>query len=402
MTSDFIKYSIALFLCVLFSYISKGCYGLSAIQGDIADSNAFADSPYKWIEQGKMRAGYLYFNDPVSKIKLVKELGLNTVIVKCWRFNNTKNKLETVSSIRKWAKAAKDNNLHLFVAINWQPYPRTHGIGHKRVVYDDGTEGIAVCPLDKGFWKKRIQDIFSLIADLSIQPDIQIDGIFLDMEIYGSEKESHIKKNYYEKKCGFSDTCFSQYLIHKGYKLSQFSLVGRKDRKGWLENKKLLDEYFVFLRNQIQKTAEDLKNTIQKVSPDFLIGMYPHPAKNNWVQYPLAKGFSSEKLPLIVFGIHSYGYRKDKNGDGYTFIPKDIKRQYKKDGINSLYSAGYLFRKYDGKTLERNLKQSVENWDGYWLFSLPQLWEWKSNPDKLMDLAKNLKKAITLVNVKRN
>ncbi len=395
---SFIRNLIVLFLCALFSRISTGCYAPSAVQENVVDSNLFVSYPHRWIEQDKMRAGYLYYYNPVSKINLVKKLGLNTIIVKCWRFNSAKDKSETISSIRKWAKAAKDNDIHLFVAINWQPFPYMDILNYKKVVYEDGTEGVAVCPLDGLFGKDYISSISLLIAHLSIEPDIKIDGMFLDMEIYGSEKEPQVKKNYYEKRCGFSDVCFSQYLIYKGYDSSQFPLVDGKDRKKWLEKENLLDDYFVFLRKQIKKMSEDLRDSIHNVNPDFLIGMYPHPAKNNWVQYPLAEGFNSDRLPLIVFGTHSYGYYKDKNGDGYTFIPKDIKQQYKEDGINSLYSAGYLFRKYDGKTLERNLKQSVKNWDGYWLFNLPQLWKEKSKPDDLMDSAENLTKSVAAVN----
>ena len=389
-------------LLILFFYISSNSYGLPATYENVFDSNSSSNLPQKWIEQDKMRAGYLYYYNPVSKIDLVKELGLNTIILKCWKFNSVKDELETVKSIRKWAKAAKDNNIHLFVAINWQPYPYMDMLNYKRVVYDDGTEGVAVCPLDKDFWKKQIQDIFSLVANLSIQPDLQIDGIFLDMEIYGSEKEPTLKRDYHEKGCDFSDTCFSRYLIYKGYKPSQFPSIEKKDRKKWLGKESFLEDYFVFLRKQIKDMAEDLRNSITKINPDFLIGMYPHPEKNNWVQYPLAKGFSSERLPLIVFGIHSYGYYKDKNGDGYTFIPKDIKQQYEKDEINILYSAGYLVRKYDGKTLERNLKQSVKNWDGYWLFNLQQLWKENPKIGSLTNSAGNLAKSISAANSKKD
>lgn len=359
-------------------------------------------SSWEWIEQDKMRAGYLYYYNPVSKINLIKELGLNTIILKSWKFHTANDRQATIKSIRSWAKAAKENNIHVFVAVNWQPYPYMDLLKYKKAVYQDGTEGLAVCPLDDPFWEKHVQDIFMLIANMSKEPNLQIDGILLDMEIYGTEKEPEIKKNYREGRCGFEDTAFSQYLLHKNYKPDALPAVPIKERKQWLTSQKLLDDYFSFLRNQIQNKAANVRIDLEKINPDFLLGMYPHPARDNWVQYPLAKGFSSERLPLIVFGIHSYGYYKDRNGDGYTLIPGDVKERYKEDDINSLYSAGYLLRKYNAKALERNLKQSVKNWDGYWLFNIPQLWKAKDailKDQELMDIPENVKHAIQNVNL---
>lgn len=393
-----IKRIMTIILC---SCVFANCYVLSAVQ-DITDGNQSLNVPYRWIERDKMRAGYLYYYSPVSKIDLVKKMGLNTVILKCWGFERIKDKPEIIKCIKEWAVTAKDNNIHLFIAINWQPYPGADVSNYKNIVYDDGTEGIAVCPLDSKLWEERLYGTSLLIAELSAEPKMQIDGIFLDMEIYGTEKEPQIKRNYYYGTCDFSDLCFSQYLTYKGYSPPQFPLVEKKGRKDWLNEKKLLDDYFVYLGNQLKDKAKDLLISIHKINPDFLIGIYPHPEKDNWVQHSLAEGLSSEKLPLIVFGVHSYGYPKDKNGDGYTFIPKDIKQQYKRDGINILYSAGYLLHRYESKALERNLNQSIKYWDGYWLFNLQQLWDENTGIGKLTDSAEHLVKAVSIVNSKKD
>ena len=95
-----------------------------------------------------------------------------------------------------------------------------------------------------------------LIAAMSTEPSFQVDGIFLDMEIYGSEKEPQTRRDYYESKCGFCDRCFFKYLTHKGYKPDGFPAVELKGRKAWLADKKLLDDYFVFLRVYLQDKAE--------------------------------------------------------------------------------------------------------------------------------------------------
>lgn len=388
-------------MIVLFGCIFSGSYGVSAQNVIIEDSNSYVNNSYKWIERDKIKAGYFSFLDPVSKIDLVRELGLNTVIVKCYRFEYPTFRQDTIYKMKEWAKAAKNNNIHLFFAVNWQPFSGIKKNGYKPVVYEDGVEGMAVCPLDERFWEKEHREIFKLIAKMSIQPDFQVDGIFLDMEIYGTEKEESIRRNYYEKRCGFSDACFSKYLLYKGYKPAEFPALVLKDRKDWLIKNNLLDDYFVFLRWQVQNKAEQLRDSVHRINPNLFIGMYPHPVRDNWVQYPLAKGFSTQRMPMIVFGIHSYGYNKDNNGDGYTKIPKNIKQRYLEDGINSVYSAGFLFRRYTAGQLERNLKKAIEGWDGYWLYFMRQLWE-QDDMKTLIDSSDNLKKAIQKSNQEKS
>jgi hypothetical protein len=400
--SALMKHAIKRGIIAIIIYNLTNSYVLSAVK-NVAVSNSSVNISCRWMEQDKVRAGYMWmsyrntYNSP-TKMELVKRLGLNTIILKCWGFENVKDKLETIKNVKEWATAAKDNDVHLFIAINWQPYPGKNVQNYKKVVYDDGTEGLAICPLDSKLWKERLYEVLLLIAKLSTDPKIQIDGIFLDMEIYGTEKEPQVRKNYYYEKCDFSDLCFSQYLMHRGYSPPQLAPIEKKNRKDWLSKENLFEDYFVYLRNQIKDRAIDLRTSVRKINPNFLIGIYPQPMKDNWVSYSLAEGFSSERLPLIIFGVHSYGYPKDKNGDGYTFIPKDIKQQYNKNDINGLYVAGYLLHRYESKVLERNLKQSVDNWDGYWLFNLQQLWDKNTGLGELTDSAENLINAVATVN----
>ena len=102
-----------------------------------------------------------------------------------------------------------------------------------------------------------------------------------------------------------------------------------------------------------------MRDAVRKINSNLLIGMYPHPVEENFVQYLLAKGFSSQRLPFVVFGIHSCEYNIFLNGD--ACIPKDVKGRCQKEAINALYVAGYLLEKYDGAALERNLEESLKN-----------------------------------------
>ena len=198
-------------LTTLFFFMCVRCSALASDNENISNSGVSESASYKWIASDKIRAVYLYFNDPILKIKLIKGLGLNTIIVQCYRFEYADFRQDTIDKMKEWAKTAKNNNIHLFFSINWQPYPRTGGLKYDPVVYEDGSKGVAVCPLDERFWKEQIEDIFMLIAAMSTEPSFQVDGIFLDMEIYGSKKEPQTRRDYYESKCGFCDRCFFKY-----------------------------------------------------------------------------------------------------------------------------------------------------------------------------------------------
>jgi len=55
----------------------------------------------------------------------------------------------------------------------------------------------------------------TIIAKLSQEPNLQIDGIFLDTDLYGTSKRG--LKGYSKDTC-FCDNYFSSFLLSKGYK----------------------------------------------------------------------------------------------------------------------------------------------------------------------------------------
>ena len=314
----------------------------------------------QWIDQEKIRAGYLYAKDDTKYAALMHSNGINTVIAKANICHE--NALE---DYRRWARACKNEKLHLFIAYNWQPDPKT--TVYRGAVYSDGTVGKAPCPRDHEYWQNYLIHFGKIIAELSNKPDLQVDGIFLDCELYGSEGN---KRQYGHHTC-FCDDCFSSFLHSEGYTDSRIPSIGRGDREEWLKKNDLLESYFAYLKKDVESLAKRFEQEIHKINPSLIIGMYPTP--NDWVLTENARGFGTVALPMIIFATDSY------SSGGYHSIPDEPSKLYKNSGIYSRYVAGFLLRCYGNDGLGINLYNVAEKCSGYWIFKMPMLWEPPSN-----------------------
>jgi len=369
-----VKFELRLLVGALIVLVANSC---AAKDTNSTQAGGSAKSFPRWIAKEKIRAGYLYaYNNPM-RINLVKALGLNTLIVKGWKFHRREDFAETIENYRSWARATKKANLHMFIAYNWQPEQKSANYRH--VVYSDGTSGIAPCPRDHTYWQKKLVGLAKVVARMSLQPDLQIDGIFLDTELYGSGEKSY--KNYGNCTC-FCDNCFSSFLFARGYTGSQLPLMACRDRKEWLSDNKLLTAYFDFLKTDVELLAQNLEQELHLVNPILLIGLYPsplYPTADNWVRNSIARGLSTNGPPILIFGTESYS-----GGNWQQRTPDNPLKLYKELGVNCLYIAGFLLRSYSSNNLGASLYTAGEKYTGYWIYKIPMLWGYFEKNEKLM------------------
>jgi len=88
-------------LTTLFFFMCVRCSALASDNENISNSGVSESASYKWIASDKIRAVYLYFNDPILKIKLIKGLGLNTIIVQCYRFEYADFRQDTIDKMKE-------------------------------------------------------------------------------------------------------------------------------------------------------------------------------------------------------------------------------------------------------------------------------------------------------------
>lgn len=332
-----------------------------------------------WIAKEKIRAGYLYaYNNP-KRINLVKDLELNTLIVKGWKFHRREDFAETIENYRSWARATKKANLHMFIAYNWQPEPESYNNSYRKVVYSDGKTGALPCPRDKQYWQNYMTRLGTTIAKLSLEKELQIDGLFLDTEDYGSRNRGF--KNYSRKAC-FCDSCFSEFLLANGYRGENLPIADYAERKNWLDRNKLLDSYFAFQENEVESLAFNFEENLHKINPSFLIGLYPsplYPTADNWVRNSIARGLSTNGPPVLIFGTESYS-----GGNWQQRTPDNPVKLYKELGVNCRYIAGFLLRSYSSTNLGVSLYTAGGKYTGYWIYKIPMLWGYFEKNEKLM------------------
>ncbi len=256
-------------------------------------------------------------------------------------FLNRKKGVETVlKNYRKWGVVCKKAKMHLFAVCFYQADPRSWE--YRRVVYSDGTVGKAPCPRGRKHWKWFL-NVASRLAKLSLEPELQVDGIFLDCELYGTKGR---KRRYSEHTC-YCDDCFSSFLLARDYTGSQLPALEFAQRRDWLKKAKLLDDYFSFLGEGVRVLAQNFASELHKINPNLLIGMYPY--VDRWVYRQIAGGLGSETMPVIIFAQDTY------RAAGASGVPKQPRQYYAKQGVQAVHAAGLVLYRYRAKRLEPEL-----------------------------------------------
>ena len=328
-----------------------------------------------WIEREGIRAVFMYLfkgNQALIPpyVNAANNLGLNTAIVYGCSFAETPTNLR---NYREWLRLCNQAGLHVFAFYPWQP---PVGNPCRPVVFSDGAEGLFPCPLDDKLWHDYLTaDMVGKLAGLSIEgPQTKFDGYFLDMEMYGTEKQPETKKHYSFDTC-YCDFCFSTFIL-KGTQLKNVPPVSKDGRKSWLEQNGYLPDYHAFLAAEVEKKAEELKNSVRAVNPRLLFGVYPAITDTNWVRTAVMRALGRDSYPVISFTTDTYGYfgnRARPGSWGAERIPADLDGYFAKYDINGSYAAGYLFKAYTSSEIKDHLIKSIERAQGYWLFRISQL-----------------------------
>jgi hypothetical protein len=316
----------------------------------------------EWIDKEGIRAGYLYYYSDLQYVQEMKDIGLNTVVVKVWEFDQ-EHFSYTLSQLRKWDQLCQQAGMHLFVVFNWQPQAEVLS-QCRPVVFADGTDGVFACPLDDTLWLEHLTpNAFAVIG--AVVP--YVEGLLFDMEMYGTEELPGAKRNYSTSTC-FCDSCFSSYLSFRHLDGSG-TLIAKPNRRNWLSGTGRLSDYFAYQEEKLEAKADYLRTRVRSLSSTLLFGVYPHPEEGNWVRNSVARSLGRDSYPIVVFGTHSYYI------GGIDSVPIDTTAYLAALNINGVYVSGYLFRKYTSDQIGSNITQACLRDKGYWLYRIPQLYK---------------------------
>lgn len=280
-----------------------------------------------WIKQNGIRAGFVQSTNGVltvipQYVELMKSIHLNTAIIYGCSFAETPNHLRYY---REWIKQCKAAGLRVFAFYPWQP---PAGNTCRPVVFADGTIGKFPCPQDETMWQNYHTRYMMLLAKENI------DGIFLDMEMYRTESLEAKYRRYSDTTC-YCEVC------------------KRRSVKGVVE---------------VLKRITLLRGELLNIRPDLAFGVYPTPPDSNWVQEAVMMGLES----VISFSTETYGYYAKPWGADR--IPSDIPGYFNQRSVgDGVYCPGYLFRAYKPDDLATQIRKSIDKVNGYWLFNINQL-----------------------------
>ncbi len=365
----------SLILFILLFLLNNLSYCADISSGDPGDPNqTFSGtnpaSQGRWIQEEKIRAGFFNATRNANYNQKMKAIGLNTSIAT--RFLYTLSDLPNmIKDYKRHAQMCAELDMHLFAAYVWQPGGQWITPRYSSVVFADGSSGLFPCPLDKTFWNQYLNNIAIEIAKISVENIYQIDGIFLDMEMYGTEAVPNKKRVYSSDTC-FCDFCFSTFIINRT-QLKELPRVPKEHRKSWLLQNGFLSDYYAYLGEQVEVRAELLKNSVHAINPEMLFGVYPGLSDENWVLSSVMRAFGRNSYPVISFTTDTYGYYL--NPCGADRIPSDLPAYFETYEIHGAYAAGYMFCKYTSAELGQYIIQSCQRAQGYWFWDMSHVFE---------------------------
>ncbi|MFP4249958.1 MAG: hypothetical protein ACLFU7_09890 [Armatimonadota bacterium] len=305
------------------------------------------NNPLAWLDQEKLRTAYFYARPPADeKVQQLVDVGMNSMILKA--------DIERATPYLREAK--QHDGMHVFLALNFNVNAENEGF--RQAVLSDGSVERYACPLEERFWQEHLLPEMLERAELANDPELQVDGLWIDFELYATVTG----QRYYTNAC-YCDYCMSEFAEHAGVELPE---LDPGERKPWLEQQDLADAQTQYLQDRVEEYAVEVREQVHAVNPNLLLGFYPTP--HNWSLVGVARAFSTERLPIILWATDTYG------GGGPNRVPDDWREHYEQMGVNARYCAGMLLRRYSAKNLAANLYHASTKSDGYWLFTTFTLW----------------------------
>ncbi len=300
-----------------------------------------------WVGREKIRAGWIFAGDGVERLAFFKRRGMNCLIL------HAGNR----EAFGQWATEAKRTEMRLIGVVGASFDGQAAGM--RPCVFGNGYESVVPCPVEPRYWDEVLTRQAVEVAREGQDPAKAVAGILIDWEMYvNSTKGGQI---YYSDAC-YCDHCFGGYLKANGLDVAP---VPYKERVAWLKNNGLHDGYQPRLQEQVRALAGRLREAVEAVDPEFLLGFYPVP--HNWHLIGVAQGLGTPAHPMILWATSTYG------GGGPAKVPDDWRRQMRAQGIHARYSGGVLLRMYSAANLAANLYEIARKSDGYWIFPVHTL-----------------------------
>ena len=323
---------------------------------------------YNFFEINRMRGVYGGISDIYSEdIKaLITEKGINTLILNIigtfYEKNIAKDKTVLNKVLADAEKLADETGVKIFPKISYGSsnsndstiHNTAYGEFHSGDVLVDKSGQVVSrtylpCPRAREYWKKMITENLSVVAAHK-----KLVGGVVDMEMYSGYRTS------YGGTCK-CDTCVADFDAVYGTNVAAQTIT---ERYAYVAEQGLTEEYNAWHKAEITDITSEVRETLHKINPDFIIGCMP---TFEWIA-GTTEGLGTHNMPLMVFDENQYkGDMSKMYVNQATIKLKDLPAVYatglwatQNTSANS-YIAPSAFA---SKAVE-----AAENSMGYWIYS---------------------------------
>ncbi|MBS7298953.1 MAG: Ig-like domain-containing protein [Eubacteriales bacterium] len=319
---------------------------------------------YNFFEINRMRGVYGGIGDiynPEIK-KLITEKGINTLILNIigtYHNGDVCRDMYALSKVMDDAQAlSEETGVKIIPKISYGANATVsntaYGEFHSGGIMKNGA-GVVVassnapCPRSREYWKKQVTDVLSTVA---LHKGIY--GGVVDLEMYSSYRTS------YGDTCK-CDTCAADFDSAYGTKVAQQEITTRHK---YLADNNMLTTYNAWQKNEIIDITDEVREAIQTVNPDFVLGYMP---QLEWIA-GITEGLGTHKMPVMVFNEQEY-----KGNLGAMYMNQG---RIKYNDLPAVYATGLWSTKNTGTysylasdVFASKAVEAAENSMGYWIYS---------------------------------
>ncbi len=350
-----------------------GMLGMGTIQAQGAQDEAPHAGVPQWIRDEKVRSSYFHQWASEDMPGKFAEAGFNTMLIQfCNRADH----------FAKWARLARENDLHFFAALWFDHVAYTeaiHGPGsagpkalstYRGFVHrDTGPHTVILCPADEQYWADWIMPLYLEMARLSLE-HAGADGIIMDAELYGplTTRPAIPVSFYMDVGPCMCDDCFGDFLQQVGAEES-LTDVPWADRYQWLVEHDLTRDYNIHLRDRVAALARNLREQTHAINPDLLLGFMNWYRNDiggapgeNYFLHGWRDGLKTPEQPVIIWTEspeYSLGYGPHT----------DARYEFFQSAGDVIYIPGLYLEEHAPNKLSQQVHDLAMHSDGYWIFT---------------------------------
>jgi hypothetical protein len=322
-------------------------------------------SRFRWLTEQGIRAGWAYVDREASFQRAVRDAFVGARLNLLWGSMDAEllategRDSQKQELMKQWGRM---DRLLRTTGVRWfmgSHYPGAHAklSGYPEAVGAQGQTIGGMSPLDRRFWESEIFPVLRAEATFSLRHP-SVGGLLIDLEMYP------LKAWYFTNGFDFSDLAFALYvrdLEQRGLAddAAQARGLAPADRFDWLLEQGRWAEYRMVLEVEAEAIGRRLRETVETINPDLMMGFYAAAMPTSWFYSGLLRGAGDATHPVVLL---TFQYAPDEELDeAFT------------RGIELVHGGAILLGQVGRDELRAAIHERLARDQGYWLNNLATL-----------------------------